>query len=504
MIETEPVILKMEGINKSFGDARVLKNVHFELKHGEIHALVGGNGAGKSTLMKIITGVYTLDSGKIYVNGKETVIEKPLDAKNQGIAMIFQELSLIQSMTVAENIFLGTEIVRHGVRDIKQMRQKTEAVLKRLGIDVDPDTKVSELSVGVSQMVEIAKAVSKDAKILVFDEPTAALSDSETVRLFEMMEQLKKEGVSMVYISHRMNEILNICDRITILKDGEYITTKETEEMTLDKIVSYMMGGASGGGHKFEWVSRQYDETAPDVLTVEHLDINDKIKDISFSLKPGEILGFAGLMASGRTEIMETLFGQRRRRGGTVKLEGKEVHVKNTAQAVSAGFALIPEDRRKEGLVLIHSIKDNAVLPVLSRLAKMKIFNNEKLEKKIVEENIRQLSVKAEHIDQPIGLLSGGNQQKIVIAKWMNTHPKVMMLDEPTAGVDIGAKGEILEIIRKFADQGHGVLFVSSELTEMMAICDRIITIYDGRITGQLCRKDIKSEEELQNAIQKS
>ncbi|MBS5521251.1 MAG: sugar ABC transporter ATP-binding protein [Clostridiales bacterium] len=494
----------MEGINKSFGDARVLKNVHFELKHGEIHALVGGNGAGKSTLMKIITGVYTLDSGKIYVNGKETVIEKPLDAKNQGIAMIFQELSLIQSMTVAENIFLGTEIVRHGVRDIKQMRQKTEAVLKRLGIDVDPDTKVSELSVGVSQMVEIAKAVSKDAKILVFDEPTAALSDSETVRLFEMMEQLKKEGVSMVYISHRMNEILNICDRITILKDGEYITTKETEEMTLDKIVSYMMGGASGGGHKFEWVSRQYDETAPDVLTVEHLDINDKIKDISFSLKPGEILGFAGLMASGRTEIMETLFGQRRRRGGTVKLEGKEVHVKNTAQAVSAGFALIPEDRRKEGLVLIHSIKDNAVLPVLSRLAKMKIFNNEKLEKKIVEENIRQLSVKAEHIDQPIGLLSGGNQQKIVIAKWMNTHPKVMMLDEPTAGVDIGAKGEILEIIRKFADQGHGVLFVSSELTEMMAICDRIITIYDGRITGQLCRKDIKSEEELQNAIQKS
>lgn len=504
MIETEPVILKMEGINKSFGDARVLKNVHFELKHGEIHALVGGNGAGKSTLMKIITGVYTLDSGKIYVNGKETVIEKPLDAKNQGIAMIFQELSLIQSMTVAENIFLGTEIVRHGVRDIKQMRQKTEAVLKRLGIDVDPDTKVSELSVGVSQMVEIAKAVSKDAKILVFDEPTAALSDSETVRLFEMMEQLKKEGVSMVYISHRMNEILNICDRITILKDGEYITTKETGEMTLDKIVSYMMGGASGSGHKFEWVSRTYDETAPDVLTVEHLDINDKIKDISFSLKPGEILGFAGLMASGRTEIMEALFGQRRRRGGTVKLEGKEVYVKNTAQAVSAGFALIPEDRRKEGLVLIHSIKDNAVLPVLSRLAKMKIFNNEKLEKKIVEENIRQLSVKAEHIDQPIGLLSGGNQQKIVIAKWMNTHPKVMMLDEPTAGVDIGAKGEILEIIRKFADQGHGVLFVSSELTEMMAICDRIITIYDGRITGQLCRKDIKSEEELQNAIQKS
>lgn len=500
----ENTVLKMEGICKSFGDAKVLKNVQFELKHGEVHALAGGNGAGKSTLMKIMTGVYTHDEGKIFIDGKETVIEKPLDAKEQGIAMIFQELSLVQTMTVAENIFLGTEIVKNGVRDVKKMNEKTSQILHRLGMDISPSTVVSELSVGMSQMVEIAKAVSKDAKILVFDEPTAALSDSETKRLFEIITQLKNEGVSMVYISHRMNEILSICDSITILKDGEYVTTQNIKDMTLDKIVSYMMGGASGKGHKFEWVERKHDENAKDVLKVDHLKINEKINDISFSLKHGEIVGFAGLMGSGRTEILECLFGLRKKEGGTVILDDKEVHIKNPTEAIKNGLAFIPEDRRKEGLVLMHSIKDNAVLPILDRLSIKGIFNDDKKERALVGENIKKFGVKAEHIDQEIGLLSGGNQQKIVIAKWMNTCPKVIMLDEPTAGVDIGAKGEILEIVRSFADQGCGVLFVSSELTEMMAICDRIIVLFDGRITGMISRKDIKLEEELQNAIQMS
>ena len=500
----ENTVLKMEGICKSFGDAKVLKNVQFELKHGEVHALAGGNGAGKSTLMKIMTGVYTHDEGKIFIDGKETVIEKPLDAKEQGIAMIFQELSLVQTMTVAENIFLGAEIVKNGVRDVKKMNEKTSQILHRLGMDISPSTVVSELSVGMSQMVEIAKAVSKDAKILVFDEPTAALSDSETKRLFEIITQLKNEGVSMVYISHRMNEILSICDSITILKDGEYVTTQNIKDMTLDKIVSYMMGGTSGKGHKFEWVERKHDENAKDVLRVDHLKINEKINDISFSLKHGEIVGFAGLMGSGRTEILECLFGLRKKEGGTVILDDKEVHIKNPTEAIKNGLAFIPEDRRKEGLVLMHSIKDNAVLPILDRLSIKGIFNDDKKERALVGENIKKFGVKAEHIDQEIGLLSGGNQQKIVIAKWMNTCPKVIMLDEPTAGVDIGAKGEILEIVRSFADQGCGVLFVSSELTEMMAICDRIIVLFDGRITGMISRKDIKLEEELQNAIQMS
>lgn len=303
-------VLKMEGINKSFGDARVLKDVHFDLEHGEVYALVGGNGAGKSTLMKIMTGVYTLDTGKIYVNGQETVISKPSDAKNKGIGMIFQELSLVQTLTVAENIFLGNEIVNHGIRDVRAMNKKSQEVLDKLGIEVDPETVVSELSVGMSQMVEIAKAVSKNATILVFDEPTAALSDSETARLFEMIGQLKKEGVSMVYISHRMNEILQVADRVTILKDGEHVITEEIRNMTLDKIVSYMMGGTSGSGHRFEWVEREYDKKAPDVLTVEHLKINDRISDISFSLKPREILGFAGLMGSSRKHFVKQLLFQ--------------------------------------------------------------------------------------------------------------------------------------------------------------------------------------------------
>ena len=416
--------------------------------------------------------------------------------------MIFQELSLVQTMTVAENIFLGTEIVKNGVRDVKKMNEKTSQILHRLGMDISPSTVVSELSVGMSQMVEIAKAVSKDAKILVFDEPTAALSDSETKRLFEIITQLKNEGVSMVYISHRMNEILSICDSITILKDGEYVTTQDIKDMTLDKIVSYMMGGTSGKGHKFEWVERKHDENAGDVLKVEHLKVNEKINDISFTLKHGEIVGFAGLMGSGRTEILESLFGLRKKEGGTVILEDKEVHIKNPTEAIKNGLAFIPEDRRKEGLVLMHSIKDNAVLPILDRLSIKGIFNDDKKERALVGENIKKFGVKAEHIDQEIGLLSGGNQQKIVIAKWMNTCPKVIMLDEPTAGVDIGAKGEILEIVRSFADQGCGVIFVSSELAEMMAICDRIIVLFDGRITGMISRKDIKLEEELQNAIQ--
>lgn len=497
------IILNMSGINKSFGGVKVLSDVGFELRKGEIHALVGGNGAGKSTLMKIMTGVYTRDSGKITIDGKEADIHTIADAKKFGISMIFQELSLIQPMTVAENMFLNDEMKKGPFRDIKAMNARAKEVLTRLGINVEPTEVVSNLSVGMSQMVEIAKAISKDARILVFDEPTASLSDSETVQLFAMMRQLKESGVSMVYISHRMNEILSITDRVTILKDGMVVTTQETADLTLPKIVSFMMGGDEGT-HKFEWVEREYDSDAPDLLTVEHLKINDKISDISFSLKPREIVGFAGLMGSGRTEILETLFGLRRKLGGTIKLEGKEIECRNATEAVRKGFALIPEDRRKQGLVLMHSVKANAVLPMASRLVKGRIVCDDKRADNLVEENVKSLSIKTDGITKEVSLLSGGNQQKVVIAKWLNTHPKVMMFDEPTAGVDIGAKGEVINIIRNYADQGNAVLFVSSELTELMAVCDKIITIFDGKITGELSRKEIRTEEELQNAIQRS
>lgn len=492
-------VLEMKNIKKSFA-VPVLKGVDFSLKKGEVHALVGGNGAGKSTLMKIMTGIYTKDEGEILVNGNVIDMKSVHVANAQGIAMIFQELSLIQTMTVAENIFLGEEVTKNGLRDTSYMNKRASEVLVELGIDVEPDTVVGTLSVGMSQMVEIAKAVAKNAKILILDEPTASLSDSETEHLFQLIQNLKDKGVSMVYISHRMNEILRIADSITILRDGIIAHTDKVKNMALDDIIAHMLGNSDG--KKFDWIERHYDEQGDDLLTVEHLKINDKISDISFSLKPGEILGFAGLMGSGRTEILETLFGRRKMQGGTVKLNGQLLQIKSIKDSVNAGFALIPEDRRKQGLILSHSVKENAILPKVSRLCKRKIFVDEKRANEMVEDNVKQLNVVTDGIHKRINLLSGGNQQKIVVAKWLNMNPQIMMLDEPTAGVDIGAKAEIIDLIRKFADQGKGVLFVSSELTELMAVCDRIIVLFDGKITGNLLRREIKAEEELQYAIQ--
>lgn len=494
-----PYVLQMQKIEKSFG-VPVLKGVDFSLKKGEVHALVGGNGAGKSTLMKIMTGVYTKDAGKILVNGKEVSIQDTHDAKKNGIRMIFQELSLIQSMTVEENIFLGAEIVEKGFRKTSDMTRRSREVLEELGIEVDPKEMVGNLSVGLSQMVEIAKAMEKEAKILVLDEPTASLSDAETNQLFKMMKDLQNKGVSMIYISHRMSEIMEIADSISILRDGKIVHTSRIADITMDEIIAHMMGEKTG--KKFDWVPRTYDKDGPDLLSVEHLKINDRISDISFSLKKGEILGFAGLMGSGRTEILETLFGIRKQEGGVVKLNGKAIKMGSPKEAVKNGFALIPEDRRKKGLVLIHSVKENAILPKVAKLRKHGIFVDEKMADEMVEDNVRKLNIVTDDIHKRINLLSGGNQQKVVLAKWMNMQPEVMMLDEPTAGVDIGAKAEIIALMRDYAEEGKGVLFVSSELAELLAVCDRIITIYDGRITGEMDRSKIDSEEELQYAIQ--
>jgi ribose transport system ATP-binding protein len=494
-------ILEMKEISKTFA-VPVLKGVDFSLKKGEVHALVGGNGAGKSTLMKIMTGVYSMDGGEVWVDGKKTEVRSTHDAKENGIAMIFQELSLVPTMTVAENIFLGEELTKGGMRRTGDMNERAEAVLKRLGINVGAKERIDSLSVGLCQMIEIAKAVAKDARILVLDEPTASLSDSETKQLFKMIRDLQAKGVSMVYISHRMSEILEITDSITILRDGGIVFTGSTKEITLDVIIKHMLG-EDKNNKKFAWVERKANEKREDILTVEHLKINDRIADISFSLKEGEILGLAGLMGSGRTEILETLFGIRKKQSGTVRLRGTQVEVKNPRQAVKAGFALIPEDRRRQGLVLIHSVKENAILPKIQKIVKGKIIIDEKSANTIVEDNVSSLGVVTDNIHKRINLLSGGNQQKIVIAKWLNMHPEIIMLDEPTAGVDIGAKAEIIDLMRNFADGGKGVLFVSSELAELMAVCDRILVLFDGKVTGELWRKDIKTEEELQYAIQK-
>lgn len=493
-------ILEMHNINKSFSKVKVLKDVNFSLKTGEIHALVGSNGAGKSTLMKILTGVYDFDSGDIQIDNQK-VDNLRVDAKKYGISMIFQELSLIPTMTVAENIFLGNEINKGHQLNKKEMKSKTREILNTLGLDIDPDIEVSNLSTGMSQMVEIAKAISKDSKILVFDEPTTALSDKESAQLFGLIRELKARDITIVYISHRMKEILDIADRITILRDGKKVLTEEIRNITMKEIVKAMISESSTSD-SFAWKKRDYDPNGKDILKVENLKINDKIDNISFSIKEGEIVGIAGLMGSGRTEILESLFGIRNVINGDIFIESKRVVVNNVNDAIKAGFALVPENRRTQGLVLQHSIKDNIVLPILDNVSKTFNFLDDSELNDLAIGSSERLAVKYNSIFSPINLLSGGNQQKVVISKWLNTSPKILLLDEPTSGVDIGAKSEITDIIRKIADEGNGVLLVSSEIAELLAVCDKIIILYDGKITNTFTREEIMSEEELQYAIQ--
>ncbi|ABY92290.1 MAG: ribose transport system ATP-binding protein [Candidatus Petromonas sp.] len=496
----EQYILELEGIHKSFNGVKVLENVNFKVKAGEVHALVGGNGAGKSTLMKILTGVYKCDKGVIKINGKVIKIEDPNDAKKYGIRMIFQELSLVPTLTVAENIFLTNEPITKGFAINKRIiQEKTSKLLKEFDIDVDPNARVSSLGVGYCQLIEIAKSLATEANILIMDEPTASLSEAETNILFNFIKKLKEKGVSIIYISHRMNEIFKVADRITILRDGKNVITTEIDKINIQEIIEYMMG--SKVEKIFEWQERDQMIDNDYILEVKELTVNSQIKDISFKLKKGEILGIAGLMGSGRTEILEAIFGIREKIKGEILIEGKRTEIKSVKDAISAGIALVPENRREQGLVLMHSVKENIILPNLQRLLHVFAINTKKV-KMLVETSIKEFSIKTDSINKPVRFLSGGNQQKVVIAKWLKTNPKVLLLDEPTAGVDVGAKGEIVNIIREFANSGKGVIVVSSELAELLAVCDRILILSKGRIINEYLRKDIESEEVLQHAIQ--
>lgn len=492
--------LELSGVCKSFGGVPVLKNVDFRLRKGSICALVGGNGAGKSTLMKILTGIYTKDSGRLRVNGEEVIIRNYNEAKKYGISLIFQELGLIPTLTVAENIFLNKELRRGKFLDDKRMEEKAEKLLESLGLEVNVREKVENLSVGTCQLIEIAKALSDNTSILVMDEPTASLSDKETEILFRIVEDLKQRGISIVYISHRMKEIFRIADDITVLYGGETVAAKPVEEYTLESVIDYMLGGKQN-----EQLMTWKDRTAPIgkelALKVENLCVENLVKDVSFEVHQGEVVGLAGLMGSGRTEILECIFGLRRKTGGRIFLEGKEVNFRNVREAVRARVALVPEDRRREGLVLSHTLRDNMVVTNFEQVRAAGVLSAKK-SNAVSEKAIRDLKIRAESANTRMVNLSGGNQQKVVIAKWMNINPKLIMMDEPTAGVDIHAKSEIIELIRGFVSQGHSVIFVSSELSEMMAVCDRIIILHDGRKTGELTHKEINSEEVLQRAIQ--
>ncbi len=471
----------MKGIDKAFGSNQVLKNAGFFLKDGEVHALMGENGAGKSTLMKILTGVYTRDAGTVLVDGKEVVYKNPQEAEKAGIVFIYQELNVLFDLTVEENLFMGKEITKgFGICDKKAMRAKAQEVMDKMGVNIPVDAVMSDLSVGQQQMVEICKALMADAKVIIMDEPTAALTASETRGLFEVINSLRKKGVSIVYISHRMEEIFELCDRITVLRDGEYVGTENIAEIDLDHVVQMMIGRTIG-----ERFPKRESHIGAEVLRVEGLTSGKLFKDVHFDVKAGEVLGVSGLMGAGRTEIMQALFGNLPLDSGKIFIDGKEVTIKNPRQAIANGIGFITEDRKVEGLLLEKSIAENIHIANLGKVSNGFVLNKEK-QLNLVKKGIEEFKVRCFGPEHECGNLSGGNQQKIVLAKWVYTDPKILILDEPTRGVDIGAKKEIYNIINQMAADGVAVIMVSSELPEVLGMSDRIAVVHEGKITGIL------------------
>lgn len=473
--------IEMRGIDKAFSGNRVLKNARFILDDGEVHALVGENGAGKSTLMKILTGVYSRDAGIVLVDGQEVSYKNPKEAEEAGIVFIHQELNVLFDLTVEENMFMGKEITKKfGICDEKAMRSEVKKVLDKFGVDINPSTRMDKLSIGKQQMIEIAKALMIDAKVIIMDEPTAALTQSETKVLFEIIKKLKEKGVSIVYISHRMEEIFELSDRITVFRDGSYIATKRTIDTDMNDVVKMMIGREIG-----ERYPERNVEIGNVIFEVKDLNCPGVFYDISFNVHAGEVLGISGLMGAGRTEIMKAIFGDMSNVTGSILINGKEIINKNPRQAMKNGIGFITEDRKLEGLMLEDSIMKNISIANLGKVSKKGILRK-KAEDGLVKKAIEELHIKCFGPSHKCNNLSGGNQQKVVFAKWIDTDPKVLILDEPTRGVDIGAKKEIYGIINKLAASGVAIIMVSSELPEVLGMSDRIMVVSEGKITGIL------------------
>ena len=491
--------IEMIGIKKSFDGVVVLKGVDLEVARGEIHALAGGNGAGKSTLMKILQGVYSKDAGQIAINGRTVELTSIHAAKAAGIGMVFQEFSLVPSLTVAQNIYLSVEPMSRGLIDDREAVRRARRVFADMGVEVDPRTRVSELSTAYWQLTEIAKALAQDAQVLIMDEPTASLARHETEALFELIDRLKARGIAIVYISHRMDEVYRIADRITILRDGNRLLTRRLADITPAQIVEGIVGKEMGA--EMAYRDRGHAELGEVLLEAKNLQAPPRVNDVSFTLRAGEIIGLAGLMGSGRTELARVLFGIDALRSGEIAVRGRRVDLSSPQRAISCGLALIPEDRREQGLVLDHSVRENLLLPLLDKVQDGVLLSKAK-GRSLSDGLIKRFTVKVAHPDRAVRLLSGGNQQKVVLAKWLGTDPDVLILDEPTAGVDIGTKSEILEMIRRLADAGKGIIVISSEYPELLAVSDRILILRDGAIAAELPRGDIADEEALQLAVQ--
>ena len=488
-------IVELSHINKTFPGVKALDDVSFNLRSGEVMALLGENGAGKSTLMKILSGVYTRDSGEMKLFGETVGDLTPKKAQELGIAIIHQELNMCTHLSVAENIFLGRERVKGGLLSTGEMNAEARKALARLNLNLDPTTIVGTLPVSKQQLIEIAKALSTNAKVLVMDEPTSALTSAEIDELFKIIHKLRDEGCGIVYISHRLEELQHITDRVTIMRDGHYITSGDFKDFTMDEIIANMVGREIK--EKYPKVSCQVGKT---ILEVKNLNAGRMVQNISFQLRAGEIVGVAGLMGAGRTEMTRALFGVDRKESGTIILDGKEIKITGPQDAIRQGVVLAPEDRKKDGLCTRLSINDNIALPNLDILCnKLGVLNRRK-EREMVANAQKNLVIKMPNGEVNAGSLSGGNQQKVVVAKWLARNSRVVIFDEPTRGIDVAAKVEIYHLMNKLKQAGIAVMFVSSEMPEVLGIADRILVMCDGRITGELDAAKTTQNEVLEYA----
>lgn len=490
--------LKIRHITKSFPGVKALDDVSFDIQKGEIHVLVGENGAGKSTLLKILTGAYQADEGEIYLNGKKIENNDPIKSLHEwGIVPIYQELNLIPQLDIAENIFLGREIFtseRFRILNRKVMLQKSTEFLQRIGLNIDPTTKIEQLGIGRQQMVEIAKALSIDAKIIILDEPTAALGEEEIEKLFSLMRQLKNEGITLIFVSHKLEEVKEIGDSVTILRDGKHIITANVNELSEDEIIRYMVG--RNIENKFLKIKNT---PKGEILRVKNL-TNYTLKNVSFNAYRGEILGIAGLIGAGRTELARAIVGADKIYAGEIFINGKKVEINSPEDAIKHGIVLLPEDRKAQGLSLVHDVKFNCTISNLGKY-KNKFFLNTKKETRDTQRLIKDLSIKTPSVSTKVEQLSGGNQQKLVIAKWLNTQADIFIFDEPTRGIDVGAKVEIYKIINRLVAEGKTVIMISSELPEILGMSDRILVMHEGEITAVFSREEATQEKILEAAI---
>jgi len=490
----DKILLTMEHIHKKFPGVYALNDVQLELKAGEVHALLGENGAGKSTLIKVLGGIYEADEGDIYIEGKKIAIHSVRDAQANGISIIHQELVLVPYMTVAENIFLGREPGKGSLVNRKKMTEDAQQLLDQYEMDICAGSLIKDLTIAQQQMVEIVKAISYHSKILVMDEPTSSISDKEVAFLFKTMRGLTANGIGIIYISHKMSELEEICDRVTVMRDGQYVATKKVQETNKDSLIALMVGR-----ELTNYYTRDYQKPGEEVLRCEHISDGNRVHDASFKVHKGEIVGFAGLVGAGRSETMKCIFGLTKNYTGSVYVKGKKIKILNPIDALKSGIVLVPEDRKKEGLYKVQSVRFNSTIEILEQFIHGVAVDHKK-EKRITQDYIDMMSTKTPSQEQLIGNLSGGNQQKVMISRWLATEPDILILDEPTRGVDVGAKSEIYAIMNELSKKGMAIIMISSELPEIINMSDRVYVMAGGSIKLCLDHNEVTQENIMSRA----